>query len=124
MTFNIEGDPSSQLNKWPLLLASESINSIGIAWIFTENGKWNFIPRITGTQSLFYNAAFFLRLMLPFGVFFGMRLSKKLLFQCGTGWKLNGRFAILFRVQTDDSAALGTSGPNYGQASGYEYGTH
>jgi hypothetical protein len=121
---NIEGDPSSPLNKWPLLLDSDSIKSIGIAWIFAEQGIWNFIPRITGNQSLFYNAAFFVRLAFPFGVFFHFRFTNQYLFQTGIGWKLNGRFAILFRVQTDTSAAAGTSGPNYGQSPGYEYGTH
>jgi hypothetical protein len=121
---NIEGDPSSLLNKWPWLLDTDSIKSIGIAWLFTENGKWNYLPRVTENNSLFYNAAFFVRLVFPFGVFFGMRLGKTYLFQTGIGWKLNGRFALLMRVQTDASAAAGTSGPNYGQSSGYEYGTH
>jgi hypothetical protein len=124
MSLTIEGDPSSILNKWPLLLDTDSIKSLGIAWIFTEQGKWKTFPRFTGVQSLFYNAAFFLRVSLPFGIFFGMRLGPTYLFQCGIGWKLNGRFAILFRVQTDASAAAGVSGPNYGQSPGYEFGTH
>lgn len=124
MTLTVEGDPSSPLNKWPLLLDTDSIKSIGIAWLFKENGTWNFLPRLTGSQSLFYNAQFFLRLTFPFGIFFGARIGSTYLFQCGVGWKLNGRIAVLFRVQTDASAAAGTSGPNYGQATGYEYGPH
>jgi hypothetical protein len=120
----IEGDPSSPLNCWPLLLDTDSIKSIGIAWIFKEKDKWNFLPRITDKISLFYNAQFFIRLALPFGIFFGMRLGPTYLFQTGIGWKLNGRIAILFRVQTDASAAAGVGGPNYGQSSGYDYGTH
>jgi hypothetical protein len=124
MNLTIEGDPSSPLNKWPLLIDTETIKSIGIAWLFKENGTWNFLPRVTGNVALFYNAQFFLRLSLPFGVFFGLRLGPIYLFQCGIGWKLNGRFAILFRLQTDASAAAGVSGPNYGQSTGYSYGTH
>jgi hypothetical protein len=121
---NIEGDPASPLNKWPLLLDTDSIKSIGIAWIFKEKDKWNFTPRITENKSLFYNALFFIRVAFPFGVFFHLRFTNQYLFQTGIGWKLNGRFAILFRVQTDASAAAGTSGPNYGQSIGYNYGTH
>lgn len=103
---------------------SDWVSSIGIAWLFKEGDQWRFLPRITGNDSLFYNAVLFLRLSLPFGVFFGCRLSSNYLFQCGLGWKLNGRIALLFRVQTDESAAKGVSGPNFGQARGFDYGTH
>lgn len=41
----------------------------------------------------------------------------------GIGWKLNGRFGAIFRWQSDESAAEGTHGPNYGQATGWECGT-
>lgn len=100
------------------------IMTFAVAWIFKDGGKWSFVPRWCGEVSLFYNAQFFLRLSLPFGMFFGMRLGSVRLFQCGIGWKLNGRFGILFRVQTDASAAKGVTGPNYGQATGYDFGTH
>ncbi len=104
------------------------IKSIGIAWLFKEGGKWKFIPRITGQQSLFFNAVFFLRLSLPFGVFFSFRWSassvKKSLFQTGIGWALNGRLKLLLRVQSDATSAAGVTGPNYGQATGFDYGTH
>lgn len=104
------------------------VKSIGIAWLFKECGQWDFKPLVTGNDSLFYNAVFFLRLALPFGIFFGFRWSssstKKALMQCGIGWKLNGRLAVLFRIQSDESAAQGTSGPNYGQATGFNYGKH
>jgi hypothetical protein len=133
MTRIIEGNPASLLNKWPLLLDTNSIKSVGIAWLFKsvddpqldgESPTWKFLPKVTGNTALFYNAVFFVRLVFPFGAFFHMRLGSNYLFQCGLGWKLNGRAAILFRMQTDASAAAGTSGPNYGQSSGYEYGTH
>ena len=100
------------------------IRSVALAWIFRDAGQWCFLPRGCGTESLFYNAQLFLRLSLPFGVFFGMRLGATHLFQCGIGWKLNGRFGILLRIQTDASAAAGVTGPNYGQATGYDFGTH
>ena len=104
------------------------VKSIGIAWLFKEGGKWVFMPRVTGQQSLFFNAVFFLRFSLPFGVFFSFRWSassvKKALLQTGIGWKLNGRLAVLFRVQSDETSAAGVTGANYGQAQGFDYGTH
>lgn len=145
----IEGDPASLLNQWPLLLDTGSIGSIAGAWLFREDGRWHFMPRITGEQSLFYNAVFFVRYancapalvaqalaafitgwwwLLLFGVFASVRWSSsetaKALLQVGAGWKLNGRIAVLFRVQSDESSAAGSSGPNYGQARGFDYGTH
>ena len=104
------------------------VKSIGIAWLFKEGGRWVFSPRITGEQSLFFNAVFFLRLSLPFGVFFAIRWAassvKKSLFQTGIGWALNGRLKLLLRVQSDATSAAGVTGPNYGQATGFDYGTH
>lgn len=107
---------------------SDWVKSVGVAWLFKEDGKWVFLPRVTGEQSLFYNAIFFLRLALPLGIFASFRWSsatdKKALLQTGAGWKLNGRLAILFRIQSDSSSAQGTTGPNLGQATGFNYGTH
>lgn len=107
---------------------SDWVRSIGIAWVFQENGKWIFKPRITGQQSLFYNAALFVRLSLPSGIFASVRWSSsttsKALLQTGIGWKLNGRLAVLLRIQSDASSAAGVTGPNLGQAGGFEYGTH
>lgn len=104
------------------------VKSIGIAWLFKEGGKWKFIPRITGQQSLFFNAVFFLRFSLPFGVFFSFRWSassvKKALFQTGIGWALNGRLKVLFRIQSDISSAKGVTGRNTGQSPSFCYGPH
>ena len=102
---------------------SDYVKSIGCAWLFKENKAWNFAPKITGNVALFYNALFFVR-VTTIGLFFHMRLSETNLFQCGIGWKLNGRFAILFRIQSDASSAAGVTGPNYNQATGFDYGTH
>lgn len=124
----VEGNPDDLLNQWPLLLDTDSIESIGVAWLFKEDGRWCFMPRITGDVSLFYNAVFFVRLSLPFGVFASFRWSAsstaKALLQLGLGWKLNGRIALLLRIQSDVTSAAGSSGPNYGQATGFNYGTH
>lgn len=104
------------------------VKSIGIAWLFKENGQWKFMPRITGQQSLFFNAVFFLRLSLPLGIFASVRWSsatdKKSLLQTGFGWKLNGRLGILMRIQSDKTSAAGVTGPNLGQATGFNYGPH
>lgn len=131
---------------------SELVKSIAFAWLFKENGKWVFKPRVTGQQSLFFNAVFFVRItvtpvsfllwaalllsgmivswlsLLGFGVFASIRWSgeanTKALLQAGVGWKLNGRLAVLLRIQSDASSAAGVTGPNYGQATGFNYGTH
>ena len=148
----IEGNSNSILNRWPLLLDTDSIRSIGIAWLFKEEGRWRFLPRITGQTALFYNAVFFLRLSFPFGVFVHIRWAKnwrRSFAEGSLGWKLNGRFTIgilwllaiplvwkfgwsywyllslfAWRFQSDASSAAGVSGPNYGQSTGFDYGTH
>lgn len=112
------------LNCWPFCLDTDSIHSVGGAWLFKENGRWRFKPRVTENVALFYNAVFFLRLSLPFGIFIHIRPLRAQFFQGGLGWKLNGRIALLFRFQNDASAAAGVSGPNYGQSQGFDYGTH
>ena len=37
------------------------VKTIGIAWLFKEQGKWNFTPRITSNEAQYYNAVFFVR---------------------------------------------------------------
>ena len=113
-----------------------NVKSIGLAWLFKDKVplhrgylsnlsepaplalKWIFMPRITGEQSMFFNAVFFLRLSFPFGIFASFRWSssttKRAMFQTGFGWKLNGRFGIPFRFQSDTSSAEGVTGPNTG----------
>lgn len=77
-------------------------------------------------RSLYYNALLFVRVNLPFGIFFGVRWSgrtdHKAFLHVGLGWKLNGTFAMTFRIQSDETAARGTNGPNVGQAIGWEGG--
>lgn len=66
--------------------------------------------------SLFMNAALFVQLRLPFWIGIQIRPFTKKYFQCGLGWKGNGRLAVLFRFQTDESSAVGMDGPNVNQA--------
>lgn len=104
------------------------VKSIGFAWGFKENGKWNWIPCKTGNKSLYYNAMLFVRFSLPFDFRLQIRWAgkdpyKREYFQCGIGWKLNGRFAITFRFPTDESSSEGAKFANVGQSWGWEYGT-
>ena len=128
MSLTIEGNPNSITNKFPLLLDTDSIHSIGVAWLFKENGSWCFLPRVTNNTSLFHNAILFFRIGFPFLLCFSLRWNgsstAKAIFQFALGWKLNGRFAITLRVQSDVASAAGDTGPNYGQATGFDYGTH
>ena len=110
------------LNQWPFCIDANYIHTIGIAWIFKEHGKWNVTPRITGDHQ-YYNAQFFIRFGW-LGIWFHTRLSATRLFQCGIGWKQNGRVGIHFRFQTDESAAHGTTSHNYGQSTGWSFGEH
>ena len=114
------------LNVFPFCLDDSKIKTFGIAWIFKENGKWVLMPRKTANDAQFYNAQFFVRLGLPFALFFHMRLSSTRLFQCGLGWKQTGRIALLCRFQTDVSSAVGAHKglSNLGQAIGWDYGGH
>jgi hypothetical protein len=66
--------------------------------------------------SLFMNGAFYLQIRLPFWVGIQIRPFTKRYFQCGFGWKGNGRAAILFRFQTDESSAAGMDFQNHSQA--------
>jgi hypothetical protein len=76
-------------------------------------------------NSLYYNGVLFIRLMLPF--FIGVQIrwagnKRRSYLQTHVGWKLNGRFAVAFRIQGDESAARGMDFPNPGQAQGWNDG--
>lgn len=77
--------------------------------------------------SLYHNGAIFLRLGLPFWIGLGVRWrgtgQGREYFQFGLGWKRNGQFGLNIRFQSDDSAAAGTTGPNFGQAIRWAEGT-
>lgn len=100
------------------------------AFGFKEKEKWKLGWIAVGeekTESLFYNGIFYFRVMFPFFVGFGIRWSgatnKKAFLQTYAGWKLNGQFSIVFRIQSDKTAADGYTSPNTGQALGWNGGT-
>ena len=107
------------LNSWPFCLDSDYTPSLwAIAW--DEQGVWHPL-----NVSLFYNGYFFLRLTFPFGFWLHVKPVRNARFQCGAGWKLNGRIGLTLRWQTDAKAARGAheNAPNLGQAIGWERGT-
>ncbi len=100
---------------------------------FKRDGKW--VPgwiRFGASEkdkSLFHNGIFFFRFCVPFCVCIGIRWAgndpaAKELFQLKLGWALNGQFSGAFRFQSDNSSAAGDTGPNLGQAQGWNEGTH
>lgn len=100
---------------------------------FKRDGKWKLGWVAFGedkTYSLFYNGILFIRIMFPFFIGLGIRWSgtgegREFMQTYLPGWKLNGQVALFprFRIQSDKSAATGTTGPNIGQASGWNEGT-
>jgi hypothetical protein len=105
------------LNAFPFCIDADSMKPIFCrAW--DEEGIY-----APSDSSLFYNGYWFLRLTLPFGVWLHVKPLRNLRFQCGIGYKLNGRVALTFRFQSDESAAAGVSGRNFGQAHGWERGS-
>ena len=135
-----------------------SLFAFVVGCIIAENWTWK--PQSCGTQSLFYNGVFFIRMTWPLGLFWTIRWSdatdSKAMLQGSLGMKLNGRFTcgvgvllvpalaaafwfgyvpwwawvaalptlFALRVQSDKTSAAGMSGPNVGQAQGFNYGTH
>lgn len=97
---------------------------------FQRAGRW--VPGClkfghAADQSLFFNGVLFVRMMLPCFVGIGIRWrgrdpAKREFLQSYIGWKLNGQFSIVFRVQSDVSAAAGYTSPNSGQAIGWNEG--
>ena len=106
------------LNSFPFCLDSDSIRTVAVAW--DEEGIYR-----PGSVSLFYNGYVFFRLTFPFGAWLHVKLVRNARFQCGAGWKLNGRIGLTLRWQTDAKAAAGAheNAPNLGQATGWERGT-
>lgn len=124
------------LNAWPFCLDTERIKPVleveyGANKETADRPDFKNLEFRTGadctTRSLFRNGLIYVRLLRPFGVFMHVRwcgACRRAFLQAGLGWKLNGRFAVLFRVQSDASAEKGTSGPNLGQAHGFLEGDH
>lgn len=94
----------------------------------TQAGKWGGFVLFGDSDkdgSLYHNAMFFFRLAWPW-IGLGIRWrgtgQGREYFQFGIGWKRNGQLGLNIRVQSDDSAAEGTTGPNFGQAFGWAEG--
>lgn len=98
-----------------------ALDNRGSGW-----GARTWLGRVT-EEKLFYNGVIFFRVMLPFYIGFSIRWSGKNptareFLQCYIGWKLNGFFSVVFRVQSDVSAAEGFTSPNPNQAVGWSDG--
>lgn len=106
---------------------SWSIHMFSIQSVFFDmqySGAFNLLRFwYRDTPSLFMNGVFFLQLRIPFWIGIQFRPFTDRYFQCGIGWKGNGRFGIPFRFLHDSSSEAGMDGPNYGQASYMEDGT-
>lgn len=124
------------LNAWPFCLDADSIKPVleieyGANKYNSSRPDFSNIAIRSGarctTESLFRNGLFYFRLTRPFGIFLHIRwcaFCRRAFLQSGIGWKLNGRFAVLLRIQSDQSAAEGVHGRNFGQASGWSEGNH
>lgn len=126
------------LNHWPFVIDTDNIISGGIGFISTETTqsyllgivkKWNFARIVGNNGHLFMNAMIFIRIcfwtVIPIGIFLHLRMSKTRLLQIGLGIKNNtGRIGLIFRFQTDASAARGSVQANPDQTGGFEWGFH
>ena len=106
------------LNAWPLCLYADSIRSVAVAW----DAEGVCFP---DARSLFNNGYVSLRITWPLGAWLHLKPVRDARFQCGAGWKLNGRFGLTMRWQADAKAAAGAheNAPNLGQAQGWQRGT-
>ncbi len=119
------GDKTALPERWVVPVAS-------LQWGFGSVERPNpaNLRLLTGpasdTGSLYQNGLLFARVALP--CFIGLQIrwggaAMRLAYlQTHAGWKLNGRLAIAFRVQSDTSAAAGMDAPNPGQAVGFADG--
>jgi hypothetical protein len=95
-----------------------------VYWVLDGGGR-SVLPQM---HSQVWNARVFLRVVFVQGWPAGFTLSGR---PAGAnykhtlilGYKVNGRFALTLRLwHTDQASAAGTSGPNYGQVVGDEFG--
>lgn len=105
------------LNRWPLCLDMDDVLTL-FARASDEHGVYE-----PDEGSLFFNGVWMVRVTWPFGIWVHVKPTVDTRIQVGAGWKLNGRFGLIARAQSDASAAAGTHGPNHGQARGWGRGT-
>lgn len=107
--------------KWGLYFATPS----DPAWVDATSGE---VVHPNQYQSHVWNARRFERVVYVDGKPRGKTWSwrpegKNYKHTIILGTKVNGRFALTFRFfHTDEESAKGTTGPNYGQATGDEFG--
>ena len=107
------------LNRWPFCIHKDAVATL---FTIARDAQGWYRPE---NVSLYYNGYFFVRITLPAGAWFHVKLARDWRIQVGAGWKLNGRFGLTLRAQADAKAAIGAheNAPNIGQASGWERGT-
>lgn len=107
------------LNAWPACIHTDAV-----ATLFTAAIDIDGLYR-PDSRSLYYNGFLFVRITWPAGIWIHVKPHPNLRLQAGIGWKLNGRFGLTFRAQTDQGAAAGAheNAPNIGQATGWARGT-
>lgn len=114
------GDITAIPEAWSIHLFSIQIGFFDMLYV----GAFNLLRFwYRDTPSLFMNGAIFLQVRAPFWIGIQVRPLTAHFLQCGLGWKGNGRLAVLLRIQTDESAAAGMDGPNFGQADFMNDGT-
>jgi hypothetical protein len=105
-----------RLNNW--LARDKDKTRTVFSWAWDNKGRYS-----PDDRSLFYNGAIMVRVTNG-GVFLHLRFVEDHRSQFGLGYKLNGRLAVTFRPwQSDANATLGTHGPNFDQATGFNRGT-
>ena len=132
MEWVVENDPrlpnwlNTILNWPPFLLPMECIFPVLMftsGYISAETGKWVWIDFTQQKPQMFRNGVFCFRFMLPFCVCLQIRWSGSITdvayIQFLLGWKLNGRFTIALRAESDADAAAGVLQPNTDQSSGW-----
>ncbi|MDE1907423.1 MAG: hypothetical protein KGH75_13345 [Rhodospirillales bacterium] len=136
MRWATETDPrlpswlNTVLNSPPFLLPMEAIIPLlclTCGFLSARNDRLVLARVDRGENPQMYsNGALMIRLMFPFWIGIQVRWSgaidKPAYLQMGIGWKLNGRFAITFRIQDDLGAAAGVLAPNTDQSIGWHEG--
>ena len=132
MTRNLETDPkyptwyNNLMNSWFFCLPGELcwtlfMLSFGFKEKAYPDNPWRYIAlrAQVGGRDLFWNSILSVSVGFPFCVAVQVRWSVTTCLQIIIGWKPNGRFTLVRRVQTDAQAATGVSAPNPGEATGW-----
>lgn len=107
------------LNRAPFCIDADRCRTV-FGWVSDNEG----LKRATDADSsLYLNGVWFIRVLLPFGVFVAVKpCVHGNVYQAGIGWKGNGRFTVTARRQDYWESARGVQGPNAGHAYGWDRG--